>query len=122
MSQEGYSYIASPYSAVEWAHSVRRYKAVRAFTAFCVRRGNFVFSPIIHCHDLALECELPKDAVFWERFNYAMLFPAKTLLVLTLDGWEESKGVKMEIAWAKELKKPIFLVSPFPDYFTNSYD
>lgn len=115
---KGYSYIASPYSsgfskemtAAEASIALTdRYNAVRDFTAWCLAKKIFVYSPIVHCHDLAREHNLPKDAAFWKEFNEAMILGAQRLIVLCIDGWKESKGVQEEIAMARELWYPISL-------------
>jgi hypothetical protein len=41
-----------------------------------------------------------------------MLLPADKLLILTLPGWEDSKGVAHEITLAHEIHKPIEFIAP----------
>lgn len=59
------------------------------------------YSPIIHWHDSCKLYTLPSDAESWRRQNYTMQRAANGgLIILTLPGWKESKGVRTEIAWA----------------------
>jgi len=101
-------YLASPYS-IDIKH-VReiRYKMVLAHTAFLLREGMLVYSPILHCHNIAELEGLPTDANFWAKHNIEMLHRCEVLRVLKLDGWELSLGVKFEIAEAENLGMTIF--------------
>lgn len=53
---------------------------------------------------------LARHWAFWRRYDRAMLERCDELVVLQLDGWEESIGVKAEIAIAKELNLPDGLI------------
>lgn len=121
---KGYAYIASPYSSgireqlstAEFQMLITdRYYAVRNFTGWCLINKIFVYSPIVHCHDLANKFNLPKDAGFWKEYNEALLLGAQKLIVLCLDGWKESEGVQQEIEMARELWYPIALATFNPD-------
>lgn len=93
-------YLASPYS--DKSRTVRhgRYLQVAETTAELLRQGLHVYSPIVHCHELAERHNLPKDFAFWEKYNFAMLEQASALHILELEGWEQSKGVRGEIQFA----------------------
>jgi len=77
-------------------------------------QGMCVFSPIIHSH--ALVCEdktLPKnDHDFWLKQDLTILEKCDILAVVTLHGWEESRGVQEEIAFANENFIPIIYLHP----------
>lgn len=62
-----------------------------------------VHSPIVEHHELAWTYMLPTEADFWERQNRRVLEACDFLFVLTLPGWEDSKGLAQEIEWAGEL-------------------
>ena len=68
-----------------------------------MQRGLIIFSPITHSHPIAECSDLPTNWEFWETFDRAYLEASSELIVLKLDGWEESKGVQAEIAIAEEL-------------------
>jgi hypothetical protein len=72
-------------------------------TAWLLRQGIWTFSPIVHCHELAKRHSFPRDFLFWQNYNFAMLGASRGLFVLKLPGWQQSKGVAGEIAKAKEL-------------------
>jgi len=65
-----------------------------------------VFSPIVHSHPL-VAFALPTGWDFWERIDRAYLARCDEVVVLMLDGWRESAGVRAEIALAHDLGKPV---------------
>lgn len=95
-------YIASPYSDPDPAVMQSRYEAVRSFAAERLKMKEHVYSPIVHCHLLALHHDLPKDFQFWMDYNLHMIDCSEALYVLMLDGWKTSKGVTAEIKYAEE--------------------
>ncbi len=105
-----YIYLASPYSHTSAVRRTERYLKVLEYTALTLMQRIPIFSPIIHCHDMALKYSMPKDAGFWKWYNEEMLKPARELYVLKLDGWEDSVGVRGEIGQAMGLGIPITYV------------
>jgi nucleoside 2-deoxyribosyltransferase len=103
-------YLASPYSHPVPAVREQRYRAVCRATAALLRAGLVVFSPIAHSHVL-VEHGLPTEWAFWERIDREHLERCDEVVVLMLDGWQESAGVQAEIRIGQELGKPVrFLV------------
>lgn len=100
-------YLASPYSHPSPMVREARYRnAVRA-TAYLMRRGSIVFSPIAYGHQFAVAEGLGTSAEDWQAFNQAMLDASTELFVLKLTGWADSLGVRTEIEYAKENNMPI---------------
>lgn len=100
----GFIYMGSPYTGTP-EQQQERYEKARWATAQLLIAGTVVYSPIVHCHDLALCHALPGDIDFWHWYDRAMIEAAHTLMVLTLPGWEKSKGLRWEIDLALELGK-----------------
>lgn len=98
-----YLYLASPYSSPDPSIRDRRASEALAATAWLLQMKRWVYSPIVHCHELAFVHELPTDAEYWQEYNHALLERSKGLLVLLAEGWESSVGVGEEIRYAKEL-------------------
>ena len=96
-------YLASPYSASPQAN----FKLTEAFVANALRRGRPIFSPVVHCHQISIDYNLPGDFEFWQNYNFKMLSAAHDIWVLTLPGWKESKGVTSEIEFAQTYQIPI---------------
>jgi nucleoside 2-deoxyribosyltransferase len=99
-------YLASLYSHADPAVREARYQAACRATAALLKAGLVVFSPIVHSHPL-VAFNLPTGWDFWERIDRAYLERCDELVVLTLEGWQESTGVQAEIALARGLGKPV---------------
>lgn len=113
MTQKGFIYLASPYSHKDHVVMEERFRAVEAATAELLRNEQRVYSPIVHCHELAKRHRLPTTAKYWEAYNFAMLARAAKLYVLTIPGWDESIGVTGEMKFAHDLGLPVIL-HPMP--------
>ena len=102
-----YCYIASPYSSPYPEIVKARYEITLRFTADLFKRTFYVYSPIVHCHKIAKIINVPTDFEFWRHYNTTMLSKASSFFVLTLEGWEYSKGVTEEIKIAISETIPI---------------
>lgn len=103
-------YLASPYTHSDASVRESRFDAACKATAELVRSGQVVFSPITHGHPL-VRFGLPIEWDYWARFDHEYLRRCDRMVVLTLDGWRESRGVQAEIDLAIELDLPIDYVS-----------
>lgn len=108
-------YLASPYTHSDPAIMLARFEAAERFVARAIARERPIFSPIVHCHALAIKYSMPPEFKYWENYNLAMLGAAEELWVLKLTGWEDSKGVMAEIDAAEITNKFITFIGE--DYF-----
>jgi hypothetical protein len=99
-------YLASPYSHPDPAIREQRFQAACQAAAALLRAGQVVFSPVVHSHPLVAH-GLPSDWAFWQHVDRECLQRCDEVVVLMLDGWEESVGVREEIWIAVELAKPV---------------
>ena len=104
-------YLASPYSHPDPDIREARFHAACRAMAMLLPRGEKVFSPVVHSHPLVAH-GLPTDWEFWQAIDSEFLLYCDELAVLTLEGWEESRGVQAEIALAIHLGKPVRLIAP----------
>ena len=102
-----YIYLACPYSSKHASIRHKRYLQVAEVTAELLIKNIHVYSPIVHCHDIACRFNLPGDFNFWMKYNYAMLSKASGLTILELPSWEKSKGLRAEIEYATSHSIPI---------------
>jgi hypothetical protein len=102
-------YLASPYSHADPLIREARFNAACQATADMVLAGRAVFSPIVHGHPL-VRFGLPTDWSFWQRFDEEHLQRCDEVLVLRIDGWRESVGVRAEIELAVALEKRVEFV------------
>lgn len=102
-----YIYVASPYSDPDPNVMADRYLEVMRYTADLIVQGQWAYSPIVHCHDMALRHDFPKHHNFWMGFDAAMILPCKEVHVLQLDGWAQSKGIEHELKFCALIQKPV---------------
>lgn len=81
-----------------------------AYVAEETRRGRLIYSPILHCHPMSVAHALPGDYNFWLQYDRNMIDRADEVMVLMLRGWQESKGVAAEIAYAESIGKSVHMV------------
>jgi len=101
------SYLAVPYSHPDPAVVQSRVDAIDELASVLISKGHFIFSPISMCHGMAMKYGLPGDWEFWRKYNTEMMGRCQKLVVLCIDGWKESVGVKAEIEIATEMGLPV---------------
>ena len=104
------TYLASPYMDDSVAIREQRYDAAVETTVALLKRGRYVFSPIVFCHPMALQYDLPKDSNFWVDYNKAMIAGCGELYVLCINGIDTSVGVNREIIMAETLGVPMLFI------------
>jgi hypothetical protein len=104
-------YLASPYSHDNQHVKDYRFQVVQDVTVKLLLDANiYAFSPIAYNHPMVIH-DLPTDWSFWENYDKAFIDHCDGLVVLTIDGWQESIGVQAEIEYAKELNLPVVYLS-----------
>lgn len=101
------TYLASPYSNSDIHTVLNRYDAAVDVAAELKDHGMIVYSPIAHTHVMATKRNLPTSWEYWEKDCRAFLEASERLIVLKLDGWEQSVGVAAEIRLAEEMGIPV---------------
>lgn len=105
-------YLAFPYNHPLESVRTRRFEEVCSIAAHLMRKGIYIFSPIAHTHPIALAGDLPRGWEYWKTYDEVMIRACDELWIVTLDGWEESQGIKGEIEIAQSLGKVIKYVEP----------
>ncbi|MFA4900893.1 MAG: DUF1937 family protein [Brevundimonas sp.] len=114
-------YLACPYSNADPAIEAARFDAANLAAGRLMKHGDLVFSPISHSHPIHLAHELPGDFAFWQAFDEWQIGACEAVVVLMIDGWRESKGIKAEVALARSQGKNVWgmtedgEVVPLPD-------
>lgn len=96
-------YLAVPYSHTSESVRLQRFRIANRVAGTLMKEGHCVISPISHCHPIKEVCELPHTWEFWEKQDRTFLSCCHKLIVLKIDGWQESKGVQAEMEIAKEM-------------------
>jgi hypothetical protein len=105
-------YLACPFRHTDPAVQRKRCAATHYVAAQLSLEGKHVFSPLTH-NELLID--IIQDAIpgeHWMQFDLAILSICKHLYVLQMEGWELSKGVAREIAFAEERGIPIQKIAP----------
>ena len=103
-------YVACPYSHIDPEVVLHRFNTVNKVTGLIIEtfRSIIPFSPITYTHQFD-KLITEQD---WYAFDLDFLYRCDALLVLQLDGWEESYGVQLEIREAKKKGLPILYATP----------
>ena len=102
-------YLASPYAHPSAEIREARLEAARHVCGRMVSEGRMVMSPLVYLGELAHKGVHPPQG--WYAFDLQLLARCDELLVLQLPGWEDSRGVLVEIAGAQTKGMPIHLMS-----------
>jgi hypothetical protein len=98
-------YLACPYTHAEEHMQHRRYQQVTTVAANLMRQGLCIYSPITSMHYLARRVRA--NAIDWLEHDLVILARCDKLIVLQLEGWEQSEGLRREIEFAKENNIPV---------------
>jgi hypothetical protein len=96
-------YLASPYSDMSIIVRQSRYLKARKFMAKTLKEGINIISPIVIWHEIAINENMGVTFDEFECFDLELLSICSELWILKLKNWENSKGIKSEIARARML-------------------
>jgi len=105
-------YLAGPYSHEDPKVREERFEALTQKAAELMLEGHVVFSPITHGHTIATRHDLPIDHEFWLKQDFRILRHCEKIIILRIDGYQDSIGVNAEIEIANTLNIPMEFVDP----------
>lgn len=108
--------VTGAYSSKDANIKQQRVNAIANACVLLMLRGEISVSPLIFGLAIIEKSgkNLPDTYEFWDKFCREYVAVSNKVYVLNMDGWEESNGTKDEIAEAKRLNIPVYLV----DYIT----
>jgi hypothetical protein len=109
-------YLASPFSHSNPEIVRYRIEQTQNAIAFLLQNNIYAWSPIIQTYEVNIRHSLPTDADFWKNYNFDFMRRADAMYLLELEGWETSKGLKMEIEFCKHVGLPLYYIDPKCDY------
>jgi len=114
MFRSDIEYLAIPYS--DKSESVMDYRAEVSdlICAEFMNQGRIIFAPISSCHHIAKRYSLPRTWDFWQHLDEEFVKICKSVIVVMLDGWDKSTGVKAEIELADKYGIPVKYLDPKP--------
>lgn len=104
------SYLAAPYSHSDKAVVEKRMEILCKVDAQLMKRGIFTVSPLLK-HFIVHHADLPTDWNFWKDYSDALLCAVDQVIVVMIEGWQESVGVTAEIKMATDLGIPVVYVN-----------
>lgn len=104
-------YLATPYSHKLESVRQERFNLVTFIAGSLLKQGYLVFSPITHCHPIALAYQLPAVYTYWRKLDLEMLDWADVFVLVRSRGWDKSKGVRDEFNYARRKGKPTYKIS-----------
>ncbi len=105
------AYLGCPYADPDPNIRKFRLQAVTHMAFELRQQGRYVYSPLTHNIPID-QLGVLGDFISWLEFDHNMLSRCDTLLVLKLPGWQNSKGLAAEIAFAKRNNIPIEEIEP----------
>lgn len=72
---------------------------------------DWVYSPVVYYHRLALNHSLDISHSFWQEQNEFVIRYSDAIWVLCLDDWDLSLGVQAEIRYAQQISCPVEYVT-----------
>jgi glycosyltransferase involved in cell wall biosynthesis len=114
-------FLASPYSRDSLGLENAFYVACKA-RALLVKAGILCFSPIVHSHCVAIHGDIdPHSHEIWLTAEAPFRYHAKGAIMLMSPGYEESFGMKFELAEFQAEGKPVVWMNPgvLPEEFRN---
>jgi len=107
-------YLACPFRHVDPEIQKQRCAAAHRAASKLFSEGRHVFSPLTH-NEVLMNMLPDVPGEHWMQFDLAILAVCKYLYVLKVAGWEQSKGVQREIAFAQKMGIPIAMIEPSVD-------
>lgn len=102
-----YWYLATPYSKFKAGRVAAWEEACKA-AAVLIRQGKPVYCPIAHTHPIAEHGQIdPYDHSIWLPADEPLMRGAEGLLIVKMQGWDESYGISEEIKVFQSMGKPI---------------
>jgi hypothetical protein len=100
-------FLSGPYSSTPDKNHL--YESImRASSLYMIRnQGARVVSPLFYHPALALVPEMGSDYNFWGDYSRELLQKCEKVIVLKYPGWDESTGVKDELATASAANIPV---------------
>lgn len=114
MTERALTYLAVPYSHPNSEVRADRFRLANIAAGRLMSLGHIVFSPISHTHPIAEACGLPLGWDYWQTFDRAYLSASRQMVILCIDGWNYSAGIKGEVAICAEMDIPVaFMLDPY---------
>ncbi|MBT4792337.1 MAG: DUF1937 family protein [Halobacteriovoraceae bacterium] len=109
-----YYYISNPYNGSDSQKEMRA-KIAAQVCGKLLKRGVHAWSPIVHNHAMMSDYggfTLDERRTLILDFDFSLLLASKGMIVLKIDGWQESYGVSKEVELCKEKSISVQYLNP----------
>ena len=113
----GIVYLACPYSHLSMDVRLSRFEASAHAAADLIHQGKFVYSPITMTHPIDLVMAEEGETMgsdYWCDFDEAFMRVCSEMIILTIPGWRESRGIAREARFFRDAGKPVRYYVPTP--------
>src|SRR5258708_2253201 len=93
-------YLACPYTHPDHTVREQRFKLATDAAAELIRQGHIVYSPITMTHPIDVvmaESTKTLGSDYWVQFDEAFMAVCAEMVVLQIEGWNQSRGIQREI-------------------------
>jgi hypothetical protein len=111
-SGEGYWYLGSPYSKYPDGLEAA-FREICRIAGWCIENGVNVYSPIAHTHPIAIHSGMdPLSHEIWLPADRPLMDGAHGLIIVEMETWEISYGLKHEMDVFRKAGKPVVRLVP----------
>jgi hypothetical protein len=106
----GIVYLAGPYTHPDPDIREARYQVATIAAAYLISKGRIVYSPLTMTHPIDRLLAAHNDTLgsdYWVRFDESFMEFCSDLIVLAIDGWKTSSGIRREVQFFKDRCRPI---------------
>lgn len=108
MKKDELIYLASPYTDTDFGVRYKRFVEVCKVAGDLIQKGKKVFCPIAMSHSIGDHSEVDAiDHKTWMEQDLTILARCDRLVVLMLEGWSMSVGVREEIEFCEKHNIPV---------------
>jgi hypothetical protein len=103
-------YLACPYTHADHRVREQRFKLATVAAAELIRQGYIVYSPITMTHPLDMVLAGDANTLgsdYWVKFDEAFMAVCAEMVVLQIDGWDQSSGIRREMNYFQSRGKPV---------------
>ena len=112
---KGIIYLGAPYTHLSPEIRLSRFEKVTCVAAKLIEQGLVVYSPITMTHPIDIVLSGHASTMgsdYWVAFDEAFMEFCSELVVLKLDGWEDSSGLAREIDYFRKKGRTVKFIDP----------
>jgi hypothetical protein len=108
-------YLACPYTHPDSHVREARFRAATRAAAALIKEGYVVYSPITMTHPIDVVLAGTTSTLgsdYWVAFDEAFMDICSEMVILKVDGWDRSSGIRREREYFESQGKPVRFIQP----------